>query len=773
MQRRHLTSLFTAALLGAVAVPGPAMAGVTLTYDDQMGSDGSGVAGETATAIDTAAPDDTSTPGKQATEMPVPTSTATATPTTSAEPTAPSASTTASDSGGETTSATMTAVEPFRVLDTRESSEGKVDGGSWIEFTVSGKGGVPADAQAVSLNVTVTEPDGPGFLTVYPAGESRPTASNVNYVPGQTVPNHVISAVSSTGKVRVYTMTTAHVVVDVAGYASADSEYVGLNPKRILDTRNGVGGHTGMVAAGGTVNVKLSSKHCGKISDVAAVVVNLTATEARSAGYVTAFEAGTTRPTASNINYTSGSTVAGLAIIPVNDDGTFSLYTHGETHLVADLAGYIPDGSSFASMMPKRVLDTREDDYGEGKLGDRQEVTIDLAEHGIGSAATTAAVLNITATGGAGGGFVTAYPAGVSRPTTSVVNFEVGQSVANSMIAKVGADRKITLYVSRSAHLVVDVQGTFADDQSVTEPTAGPTATVTVTITPTPTATVTVVPQPTNTATVSPTAQPTTSPTPVPTTSPIPTVTVTETATPTATVTVTASPTAATSEVAVTKVKPDTVQVGDVVTLRGKGLDTVTTVVWGDLTITEFTRKKANLLRFKVPAGSDGSNELVLLTSSETIATGKTLTVTASASATVEVTKVSATKTSSGDVITVTGTGFDTVTGAMFGDAVVGDLNVVSDTVMEVTVPSGLGGKHELVLSTSTTDIRTDHWVTITQTPCTPSTSECPGSTAMSEFTWWGTWQSHTSWSKKSTSSVRWCHSLDTCGASSNCITWF
>lgn len=761
MQRRRLTSLCAAAMLAAVAVPGPAIADVILTYDDQTGPDGAGVARKQGTA------GETTTPGKVATLVPV-------SPRDDAAPTgSPSASVPSAGPDHDIAETTMTAVEPFRVLDTRKSAEGKVDAGSWIEFSVAGKGGLPADIQAVSLNVTVVEPDGAGYLTVYPSGKPRPTASNVNYSVGQTVPNHVISAVGKNGKVRVYTMTTAHVVVDVAGYASADSEYVGMNPQRILDTRNGVGGHTGMVSAGGTVNVTLSSKHCGKLSDVAAVVVNLTATEARSAGYVTAFEAGTTRPTASNINYTSGSTVAGLAIIPVNDDGTFSLYTHGETHLVADLAGYIPDGSSFAAMMPKRVLDTREGGYGKGKLGDHQEVTIDLAEHGIGSADTTAAVLNITATDGSGGGFVTAYPAGSPRPTASVVNFEAGQSVANSMIAKVNADRKITVYVSQSAHLVVDVQGTFAGGRSVPEPTAGPTATVTVTITPTPTATVTVVPQPTSTATVSPTAQPTTSPTPVPTTSPIPTVTVTETATPTATVTVTASPTADVSDVLVTTVKPSTVVAGGQVTLGGKGLDTVTAVVWGDLTITEFDQKKEKKLRFTVPPGAEGRNELVLLTSSDTVATGKTLTVKDPAKAVVEVTKLSAKRVKSDDVITVTGNGFDAVTGAMFSDTVAGDLKVVSDNVLEVTVPSGIGGKHELVLSTATVDTRTGHWVTITQTPCTGGASQCSGSSWTSEFMWWGTWESHASWSNKSTTSVRWCHSLGACGASANCLTWF
>src|SRR4051794_30401811 len=49
--------------------------------------------------------------------------------------------------------------------------------------------GAPAGATAVTLNLTPTEPDGPGFLTAYPCDALRPEASNVKYVAGQNVPN--------------------------------------------------------------------------------------------------------------------------------------------------------------------------------------------------------------------------------------------------------------------------------------------------------------------------------------------------------------------------------------------------------------------------------------------------------------------------------------------------------------------------------------------------------------------------------------------------------
>jgi len=81
-------------------------------------------------------------------------------------------------------------------------------------LVVVGQGGVPLDATAVALNVTVDGPDASGFVTVYPCGGSLPLASNVNFVAGQTVANAVTVAVGVVGRVCVYTSTATHLIVD-------------------------------------------------------------------------------------------------------------------------------------------------------------------------------------------------------------------------------------------------------------------------------------------------------------------------------------------------------------------------------------------------------------------------------------------------------------------------------------------------------------------------------------------------------------------------------
>ncbi|MCB0967624.1 MAG: hypothetical protein KDB37_12375, partial [Ilumatobacter sp.] len=94
---------------------------------------------------------------------------------------------------------------------------GRVAAGSVVEVLVAGRGGVDAGAGAVVLNVTAVLPSGPGHLTVFPCGGAVPSTSNVNYLPGQVVPNSVVSKVGVGGKVCVFTHAETHLIVDVNG----------------------------------------------------------------------------------------------------------------------------------------------------------------------------------------------------------------------------------------------------------------------------------------------------------------------------------------------------------------------------------------------------------------------------------------------------------------------------------------------------------------------------------------------------------------------------
>jgi hypothetical protein len=90
-----------------------------------------------------------------------------------------------------------------------------------VDVQVTGRGQVPeSGVSAVVLNVTVTQPAGPGFVTIFPAGGSLPVASDLTFGAGETRPNLAVVRVGSGGKVTLYVSTQTHVVFDVAGWFS-------------------------------------------------------------------------------------------------------------------------------------------------------------------------------------------------------------------------------------------------------------------------------------------------------------------------------------------------------------------------------------------------------------------------------------------------------------------------------------------------------------------------------------------------------------------------
>ena len=114
-------------------------------------------------------------------------------------------------------------IPPSRVLDSRVGNgfSGAVPAYGTVALQVAGRGGVPATGvAAVVLNTTVVTPTAPGYVTVFPSGTAQPLASNVNFLPGQTVPNLVTVQVGPDGKVNLYNGSAGplHLVADVAGY---------------------------------------------------------------------------------------------------------------------------------------------------------------------------------------------------------------------------------------------------------------------------------------------------------------------------------------------------------------------------------------------------------------------------------------------------------------------------------------------------------------------------------------------------------------------------
>jgi plastocyanin len=200
--------------------------------------------------------------------------------------------------------------------------------------------GLPAGATAVALNVTVTNPTAGSYLTVFPAGSVRPTASNLNFVAGQTIPNMVLVPVGPGNTVTFYNnVGTVDVVADLLGYYApgTGAGFTGSAPTRVLDTRIGVGAPTAKVGEGATVTLTVPGLPAG----ATAVALNVTVTNPTAASYLTVFPGGTAWPTASNLNFVAGQTIPNMVMVPVGPGNTVTFYNNvGTVDVIADLLGY-------------------------------------------------------------------------------------------------------------------------------------------------------------------------------------------------------------------------------------------------------------------------------------------------------------------------------------------------------------------------------------------------------------------------------------------------
>ncbi|MET0663842.1 MAG: reprolysin-like metallopeptidase [Ilumatobacteraceae bacterium] len=250
---------------------------------------------------------------------------------------------------------TVGSTTPARLLDSRTGG-GTIDGqlagigqrttGSVTEVTVAGRGGVPADASAVVLNVTVVQAGAAGFASVFPCGEALPNASNLNFAAGETMPNAVVAKVGAGGKVCVFAEVPLDLLVDVNGFVPSGSTVGSLAPARLFDSRadgttvDGALARTGRRGAGSITEVLVAGRG-GVPADARAVILNVTAVQADAAGYVSVFPCGEALPNASNLNFAGGQTVPNAAIAKVGAGGTVCLFAEQPTHLLVDVNGFV------------------------------------------------------------------------------------------------------------------------------------------------------------------------------------------------------------------------------------------------------------------------------------------------------------------------------------------------------------------------------------------------------------------------------------------------
>jgi hypothetical protein len=393
--------------------------------------------------------------------------------------------------GQESAEGGFSSLPPARLLDTRKkigiATTTPIGAGRTVSLQVTGRGGVPSTGvMAAVLNLTVVKPTYGGYLTAYPSGQARPTASSINVQKGQVIANLVTVPVGLDGKVSIFNGAGAtHLLADVSGYYRTDAstpsttggygDYQPVSPWRAVDTRtakwssaplkSGWALFTG-IDYGPTVN-----------SHIKAVAVNVTAVGAQSNGYFTAWDGGdSTLPATSTLNYTPGRVVPNMAIVPVSlyhdpdtgeDIPIIGIFNAGgPAHVLVDVVGVFDDngfdyGLRLHAMTPTRIVDTRRHLGADPLVGGvAQTVTAPGSVVGVG---TFALVTNTAAVKPANRCYFTLWSSDITpRPTVSNLNPAKGQTVANMTMTELGSGNRFDVFNSSGVSgAVIDVAGSL------------------------------------------------------------------------------------------------------------------------------------------------------------------------------------------------------------------------------------------------------------------------------------------------------------------------
>ena len=227
--------------------------------------------------------------------------------------------------------ATFHALPPTRLLDTRSGTglSGSFKSHHARAFQVTGRGGVPVDAVAVTGNLTITRQTGGGYLFVGPDPQNNPTSSTLNVPLGDTRANGLTVALSPAGTLSATfvgsSSATAQVVFDVTGYFTADgsgSTFHALPPTRLLDTRSGTG-LSGSFKSHHARAFQVTGRG-GVPVDAVAVTGNLTITRQTGGGYLFVGPDPQNNPTSSTLNVPLGDTRANGLTVALSPAGTLS-----------------------------------------------------------------------------------------------------------------------------------------------------------------------------------------------------------------------------------------------------------------------------------------------------------------------------------------------------------------------------------------------------------------------------------------------------------------
>jgi hypothetical protein len=254
----------------------------------------------------------------------------------------------------------------------------------------------------------------------------------------------------------------------------AGSTYHPLTPARILDTRNGTG-LSGPFTNHAARTFQVTGQG-GVPSNATSVTGNLTVTGQTSNGYLFIGPVAMNNPTSSTLNFPVGDDRANGVTVSLGAGGTLSVTfvaptTGPTTHVLFDVSGYFTtdaSGSTYYPLSPTRLLDTRNGTGLSGSFSSHVARTLNLGGTVVPILAL-AVTGNLTVTGQTSPGYLYIGPTPVNNPTSSTINFPLGDDRANGVTVALAPPGVFSVtYVASSgagtAHVIFDVTGYYVPD---------------------------------------------------------------------------------------------------------------------------------------------------------------------------------------------------------------------------------------------------------------------------------------------------------------------
>lgn len=309
------------------------------------------------------------------------------------------------------------------------------------------------------VNVIVTSPRKAGYVSVYPDGKPRPADATVRFQAGKAAEN---SALASGNTVDFYNGSAGTIHLDIVTYGIDDimttqgvgtfgDTYVPVTPARVLNTRI-AGNRRAEFRVAGLDHIP---------ANAATVMLDITVSKGATGGSYSVYHGAAFDGSGVTAGYwAKGQQVTNLAMVPVASKQVFVENDgSGAANFTASVVGYYFLYGSASVFLP-----ATSNRLARITIGARKSVKLAVTgRNGVPAKGTTAVSVNLTSSGAAASGTVTAYADGTKLPGLISLSYGRGVQMANAAVVAVGADGAIRLYNggAKPVTVTVDLVGSY------------------------------------------------------------------------------------------------------------------------------------------------------------------------------------------------------------------------------------------------------------------------------------------------------------------------